>query len=85
MSSRASHSSSIIERLDARRTQGGARSLSSSALWAGKSSLLKARVLPQLGPYRDRRIVLPAMRPEKARLARGYAKLQDEARGRSPA
>lgn len=33
---------------------------------AGKSSLLKAGVLPQLGRRRDHWIVLPIMRPEKA-------------------
>jgi energy-coupling factor transporter ATP-binding protein EcfA2 len=56
----------VIERLDARRTQGGARFLVViGASGSGKSSLLKAGVLPQLSRRRRDWVVLPAMRPEK--------------------
>jgi len=56
-----------IERLDARRTQGGARFLVIvGASGSGKSSLLKAGVLPQLGRRKTQWLVLPTIRPEKA-------------------
>ena len=75
----------VIERLDARRTQGGARLLVIiGASGAGKSSLLKAGVLPQLGRRRVQWIVLPVMRPEKApleALAKIVAELRGEPRG----
>ena len=57
----------VIERLDARRTQGGARFLVMiGASGSGKSSLLKAGVLPQLSRRRREWVVLPYIRPEKA-------------------
>ena len=56
----------VIERLDARRTQGGARFLVIiGASGSGKSSLLKAGVLPQLSRRRREWVVLPYIRPEK--------------------
>ena len=56
----------VIERLDARRTQGGARFLVMiGASGSGKSSLLKAGVLPQLSRRRREWVVLPCIRPEK--------------------
>jgi WD40 repeat protein len=59
----------VIEKLDARRTQGGARLvLIIGASGAGKSSLLKAGVLPQLWRRRGHWLVLPPIRPEKAPL-----------------
>jgi tetratricopeptide (TPR) repeat protein len=59
----------IIEKLDARRTQGGARFLLMiGASGAGKSSLLKAGVLPQLARRRSHWLLLPVVRPEKAPL-----------------
>jgi energy-coupling factor transporter ATP-binding protein EcfA2 len=59
----------VIERLDARRTQGGARFLVViGASGSGKSSLLKAGVLPQLSRRRRKWVVLPYIRPEKAPL-----------------
>src|SRR5262245_3154557 len=59
----------VIERLDARRRQGGARFIIViGASGSGKSSLLKAGVVPQLGRRRGQWIVLPPMRPEKAPL-----------------
>jgi tetratricopeptide (TPR) repeat protein len=59
----------VIEKLDARRTQGGARFLLViGASGAGKSSLLKAGVLPQLARRRSHWLLLPVMRPEKAPL-----------------
>jgi hypothetical protein len=71
----------VNERLDARRTQGGARLLVIiGASGAGKSSLLKAGVLPQLGRRRNQWIVLPTMRPEKAPLE-ALAKIVAELRG----
>lgn len=58
-----------IEKLDARRTQGGARLVVViGASGAGKSSLLKAGVLPQLKRRRGQWLPLPPMRPEKAPL-----------------
>src|SRR5258705_7711827 len=57
----------VIERLDARRTQGGARFLVMiGASGSGKSSLLKAGILPQLSRRRREWVVLPFIRPEKA-------------------
>ncbi len=57
----------VIERLDARRTQGGARLLLIlGASGSGKSSLLKAGVLPQLMRRPREWLVLPVIRPEKA-------------------
>ena len=57
----------VIERLDARRTQGGARFLVViGASGSGKSSLLKAGVLPQLSGRSREWVVLPYIRPEKA-------------------
>jgi tetratricopeptide (TPR) repeat protein len=59
----------VIERLDARRTQGGARFLIViGASGSGKSSLLKAGVLPQLARRRAHWLALPPIRPEKAPL-----------------
>jgi tetratricopeptide (TPR) repeat protein len=59
----------VIERLDARRTQGGARLVAViGASGSGKSSLLRAGVLPQLGRRRREWIALPPIRPEKAPL-----------------
>jgi len=56
----------VIERLDARRAQGGARFLIIiGASGSGKSSLLKAGVLPQLFRRRHEWVVLPHIRPEK--------------------
>ena len=59
----------VIEKLDARRTQGGARFLLViGASGAGKSSLLKAGLLPQLKRRRSHWRLLPVMRPEKTPL-----------------
>jgi hypothetical protein len=59
----------LIEKLDARRTQGGARLLLIiGASGAGKSSLLKAGVLPQIARRCRHWIALPTMRPERAPL-----------------
>jgi tetratricopeptide (TPR) repeat protein len=59
----------ILERLEARRTQGGARMLIIiGASGSGKSSLLKAAVLPQLSRRRREWVVLQPIRPEKAPL-----------------
>jgi hypothetical protein len=57
----------VIERLDARRTQGGARFvIIIGASGSGKSSLLKASVLPLLARRRAQWVILPDIRPEKA-------------------
>ena len=57
----------VIEHLDGRRARGGAPLLIIiGASGAGKSSLLKAGVLPQLARRRREWIVLPTLRPEKA-------------------
>jgi hypothetical protein len=57
----------VIERLDARRIQGGARCVVIiGASGSGKSSLLKASVLPQLRRRRPQWVLLPHIRPEKA-------------------
>lgn len=59
----------VIEKLNARRTKGGSRFLLViGASGAGKSSLLKAGVLPQLARRRDQWLLLPVMRPEKTPL-----------------
>ena len=64
---RDDESRALIERLDARRTQGGARFLVViGASGAGKSSLLKAGVLPQLARRRREWVVLPTIRSGKA-------------------
>jgi WD40 repeat protein len=56
----------VIERLEARRNQGGARLIVIiGASGSGKSSVLKAGVLPQLARRRGQWAVLPAIRPEK--------------------
>lgn len=55
----------VIEKLEARRVQGGKRLvLILGASGSGKSSLLKAGVLPLLERERSRWIILPAFRPE---------------------
>lgn len=55
-----------IERLEARRIQGGKRLLLVlGASGSGKSSLLKAGVLPQLERDRKNWVVLPPFRPER--------------------
>lgn len=59
----------VIDHLDVRRTQGGAQLIVIvGASGSGKSSLLKAGVLPQLARRKDVWAVLPAMRPEKTPL-----------------
>jgi TIR domain/AAA ATPase domain len=59
----------VVERLEGRRAQGGARFLVViGASGTGKSSLLKAGILPQLSRRRRDWVVLPPMRPEKAPL-----------------
>jgi len=64
----------IIDHLDARRTQGGEQLIVIiGASGSGKSSLLKAGVLPQLARRKDVWAVLPTMRPEKRPLE-GLAK-----------
>ena len=64
---RDEESRAVIERLDARRTQGGARFvIIIGASGSGKSSLLKASVLPLLTRRRAEWIILPDIRPEKA-------------------
>src|SRR5579871_346062 len=57
----------VIERLEARRIQGDTRFLVvAGASGSGKSSLLKAGVLPQLSRRKKAWLALPLMRPEKA-------------------
>jgi type II secretory pathway predicted ATPase ExeA len=59
----------VVERLDARRTQGGSRLLLViGASGSGKSSLLRAGVVPQIARRRREWIALPPIRPEKAPL-----------------
>jgi len=68
----------VIERLDARRAQGGTRFVVLiGASGAGKSSLIKAGVLPQLARRRNQWLVFPTMRPEKAPLET-FAKILSE-------
>ena len=56
----------VIDRLDARRIQGGARLIVViGASGSGKSSLLKAGVLPKLARRETQWAVLPTIRPEK--------------------
>jgi formylglycine-generating enzyme required for sulfatase activity len=65
---------SVIEKLEARRVQGGTPMiLIIGASGAGKSSLLKAGVLPQLARQKRSWIVLPTFRPERTPLL-GLAK-----------
>jgi len=72
---RDEESRGVIERLDARRAQGGARFLLViGASGSGKSSLLKAGVLPQLARRRTQWKLLPCMRPERAPLE-AFAKI----------
>ena len=82
---RDDESRAVIERLDARRTQGGARVfVIIGASGSGKSSLLKAGVLPQLDRRRREWIVLPAIRPEKTpleMLAKSIAEHRGDAQG----
>ncbi len=55
----------VIERLNARSTQGGSRLLALlGASGSGKSSLLKAGVLPRLGRDQHHWIILPIFRPK---------------------
>jgi hypothetical protein len=79
---RDEESRAVIERLDARRTQGGARFLVViGPSGSGKSSLLKAGVLPQLSRRRREWIVLPTIRSGKApleMLAKAIAQQGDE-------
>jgi hypothetical protein len=89
----------LIERLEARRAQGGAKLIALlGSLGSGKSSLLRAGVIPRLKRAGRNWIVVPPMRPhiqpidELARaLARArsppfdWAKLRDNLLGRDPA
>jgi WD40 repeat protein len=60
----------VVERLDGRRIQGGARLLVViGGLGAGKSSLIKAGVLPQLARRPRDWLALPPIRPERAPMA----------------
>ena len=60
---------STIEKLDARRsTYGSGFLLILGASGAGKSSLLKAGILPQLARRGKQWLVLPTIRPQKAPL-----------------
>jgi WD40 repeat protein len=71
----------VFERVEARRTQGGPRCLVIiGASGSGKSSLLKAGVLPQLARRRREWVLLPTIRPEKAPLE-ALAKALAEAHG----
>ena len=64
---RDEESRAVLEKLDARRTQGGARFVVIiGASGSGKSSLLKASVLPLLARRRTEWALLPEIRPEKA-------------------
>jgi hypothetical protein len=72
----------VIERLDARRTQGGTRFLVViGASGAGKSSLLKAGLLPQLARRRRDWVVMQPVRPEK-QLMEALAKAIVQRRGK---
>ena len=73
----------VIEKLDARRAQGGARLLMIiGASGSGKSSLLRAGVLPQLNRRKRDWVTLPPIRPEKAPLE-AVAKAIAEQTGRA--
>jgi formylglycine-generating enzyme required for sulfatase activity/energy-coupling factor transporter ATP-binding protein EcfA2 len=75
----------VVERLNARLTQGGARLLVIvGASGVGKSSLLQAGVLPGLGRHSTQCILFPAMRPGRApleALARIVAEMRGEPHG----
>ena len=69
----------VVERLEARRVQGGTRLLLIlGASGSGKSSLLKAGVLPQLARERSHWIVLAPFRPQRQPLT-NFAKALSEA------
>src|SRR5208282_4374750 len=88
----------LIERLEARRAQGGAKLIALlGSSGSGKSSLLRAGVIPRLKRAGHNWIVVPAMRPrihpvdELARAlatasnpARDWAKLRDDLVGPEP-
>ncbi|MER9018974.1 TIR domain-containing protein [Mesorhizobium sp. M0898] len=66
---RDTESREVIERLEARRVQGGKRLLLIvGASGSGKSSLLRAGILPQLVRQRGRWIAIPPFRPERSPL-----------------
>ena len=73
----------VIERLNARRTQGGARLIALlGASGSGKSSLLRAGVLPRMKRDKKNWIVLSTLRPQKNpvhQLARTLAIASDQA------
>jgi TPR repeat protein len=72
----------VLERLEARRVQGGKRLiLILGGSGTGKSSLLKAGVIPQLERNRPHWIVIPPFRPEREPL-KGLAKALAEKVGR---
>ena len=89
----------LIERLDARRAQGGAKLIALlGSSGSGKSSLLRAGVIPRLKRAGRNWIVVPAMRPRihpVDELARAlatasnppldWAKLRDDLSGADPA
>jgi WD40 repeat protein len=57
---------SLIERLNARRVRGDARIVAVlGASGSGKSSMVRAGVLPRLGRYKDNWILLPPCRPRR--------------------
>jgi tetratricopeptide (TPR) repeat protein len=75
----------VIERLEARRVQGGRRLLLIiGASGSGKSSLLKAGILPQLARERSHWIALSPFRPERQPLA-NFAKTIAETLGQPQA
>jgi hypothetical protein len=72
----------VVERLEARRVQGGKRLiLVAGGSGTGKSSLLKAGVIPKLERDREHWIVVPPFRPEREPLA-NLAKALAEKAGR---